>query len=195
MSDREAHEQRARDYLARELSERAPEHLVFVAGFDASPLEREGGVSIFSFSAAVGGDDAESFYVVAGETEPNYYPAWNLSPEEIFEVHLGTRFMLVVGVGQFPVEELPESLEADVRAELERVAPSEPVTQVERVAAFHAQDQRHAVCRVRIAHEDVYVFAGDLPFGVSRRTDLPPHVVYRLHLGRALRMEPTDDAD
>ncbi len=189
------HEPLARDYLARELGDAAPDHLVFVARFETSPLEGDGSASVYSFAASLGGNPPEPFYAVAGETQPNYYPAWNLSPEEIYDVHLGTRFMLVVGVAQLPVDELPGSLEADLRAQLDRVAPGEPVTRIEPVAAFRADDQRHAVCRAKIAHEDVYLLTGDLPLGISRRVDLPPHVVYRLHLGRTLRMEPSDDAD
>jgi hypothetical protein len=66
------------------------------------------------------------------------------------------------------------------------------------VAAFAAEGAVHAVCRVTVADEEVYVVTADAPPGIYRQTHLPPHVVYRLHLGkliRAEREEPADAAD
>jgi len=38
------------------------------------------------------------------------------------------------------------------------------------------------------------IMGRDAPFGFSMRTDLAPQVVFRLHLGRVLRLEPDPDA-
>lgn len=187
------HEQMACDYLARELGADAPRSLRPVASFDEHPLETEGPVTIFSFTTSRSGRP-EEYRVVAGETEPNYYPAWNLSPEETYTLHLGTRFMLVLQVKQLPLADLPSTIEIDVTGPLARIAPGEPISGFRSVAAFSMEGQRHAVCRLRLAEEELYVLGGDLPLGIYRRIDLPPHVVYRMHLGSVIRMEEEEEA-
>jgi hypothetical protein len=183
------HEQIARAYLSQELGADAPRELTLAGSFDEAPLEEEGRTSIFAFTASRGGNPAESFFVVSGETEPNYYPAWDLDPEEIYSLHIGTRFMLVMEVSQLGLEAVPDTLESDVLAALAEVAPEEPVQDFRPVAVFELEDTVHVVCRMRIREEEVYLLAGDLPLGVYRRTDLPPHVIYRMHLGNVIRME------
>lgn len=183
------HEQLARTYLADQLGDATPRSLVRLARFDGYTLEGEGPVTIFSFSAALGGNPPEPFFVVAGQTQPNYYPAWNLTPEEIYTLHLGTRFMLVMEIQQASLEDLPDNLERDVADQFTRIAPGEPLSRFTPVTAFRLENQLHAVCRLHVADEHVYVIAGDLPLGINRHTDLPPHVVYRLHLGRIIREE------
>lgn len=192
MIDTLSHEQAAREYLTREWGPDAPTVLTPVATYNEKALESEGEVTIFSFTASRGDNTPEPFHVVAGETEPNYYPDWGLVPDDIYSLHLGTRFMVVLQIAQLPLRDLPESLEADVEAGLARVAPGEPISGFRPVAAFTMEGQPHAVCRLRIAEEEVYVVAGELPLGICRRIDLPPHVVYRLHLGKVIRLEERD---
>jgi hypothetical protein len=189
------HEQLAREYLNREFGTDAPDQLRPIATYNQRPLEGEGAVSVFSFTAARGGNSPESFYVIAGETEPNYYPDWGLSPEDLYNVHLGTRFMLVLDVTQLPLEELAPSLESEIALLLAGVAPGEPIAEFRPVAAFCMEGQRHAVCRLRLADEELYVLGGDLPLGIYRRIDLPPRVVYRLHLGKVIRMEEEEEEE
>lgn len=189
MPDIAIHERIARDYLAVELREEAPRQITAVGSFDEQPLEHEGAVTVFAFQASIGGSSPEAYYVVAGRTITNYYPEWGLDAEQIYEVHLGTRFMLVVEVQQIATGELPADLERQVCDQLAALAPDEPVTNFQPVAAFAADTQKHAVYRATIAGEDVYVLAGDLPLGIYRDTHLPPHVVYRRHLGTLIRLE------
>ncbi|MBI4581184.1 MAG: hypothetical protein HY718_15890 [Planctomycetes bacterium] len=195
MSDVSAHKQMALDFLAGELGRDAPRDLTAAATFDEHPLEKEGCVTVFAFDASIGGNPVEPFYVVAGETSTNYYPQWGLDPEQIYDVHLGTRFMLVVEVQQLPLAELPPTLESDARDRLAGVVPGAPVAEFRPVAAFVAEGHKHAVCRARIADEEVHVLAGDLPLGIYRLINLPPHVVYRLHLGNIIRMERDDGTE
>src|SRR6185436_6624349 len=93
------HEQMARDYLIRELGLSAPTQLVPLGQFAESPLEGEGPVTIYSFEASIGGGEPQTYYVVTGQTVPNYYPSYKLSTEDIYSLHIGTRFMLVLEVG------------------------------------------------------------------------------------------------
>jgi len=188
------HERLARDYLIRELGPDAPKQLTPLGQFDESPLEGEGAVTVFSFEASIGGAELQPYHVVAGQTVPNYYPFYNLSNEDIYSLHIGTRFMLELEVGLIPVEQLPASLELDLRESIAGVAPGEDVTDFKSVAAFAVGDQRHAVVRCRIGPESVYVLGNDLPLGIYRQIHLLPQVIYRLHLGNVIRLEkPTPD--
>ena len=179
--------------MAGELGDDAPTELTVLERFDENPLEAEGAVTVFSFDASIGGAASQSYLVVAGETIPNYYPAYDLSPEEVYSLHLGTRFMLVLEVGLLPLEELPEVMRVEMGEDLGRVVPGEPVTELEIATAFAVEDQKHAVARCRIASELVYVLGGDLPLGIYRKIHLPPQVVYRLHLGNVIRLEGSPD--
>lgn len=186
---RQSHQQLAHDYLVQALGPDAPTQLTVLGQFDENPLEGEGAVTVFSFEASIRGAELQAYHVVAGETPANYYPAYNLTPEEIYSLHLGTRFMLVLEVGLLPLGELPPGVEAEMIETLGRVAPREPVTDFELSAVFAVEDQKHAVARCRIGGEAVYVLGGDLPLGIYRQIYLPLQVVYRLHLGNVIRRE------
>jgi hypothetical protein len=189
-----SHEQMAREYVARNFGQDGPGRLSPLASFDERPLEGEGRVTVFSFTGSRDGRP-EEYRVVAGETEPNYYPAWDLSPEDTYNLHLGTRFMLVLQVSQVPLDELPATVEADITGPLARIAPGEEISSFRPVAAFNMEGQLHVVSRLRLAEEELYVIGGDLPLGIYRRIDLRPHVVYRLHLGKVIRMEEEQPSD
>ncbi len=184
----------ALDYLGAQLGPHAPAELGAASFFDASVLEGEGRVAVFPFEASPGGGERGAYYVVIGQTEPNYYPRWTLTAEEQFRVHLGTRFMLVVGIAQASAAETGAY---DPRADVERMAgqaaPGAAVEDVSVAAMFRAGEEMHAVCRCRIGGEDVYALTRDAPPGFYRRCELPPHVVYRLHLGTLLERERGED--
>ncbi len=182
------------EYLAHELREAAPKTLGDATRFPHSPLDGEGAVVVFAFEAVRSDRDAKQFYVVVGRTEPNYYPAHELSPDEAFSLHLGTRFMLVMGIAQ-----AEESMVAaydpsrDARTIVDRISPNAPIEDARVAAAFDVDGQLHAVVSCRLAGRDVFVMAGDAPHGIHERTGLPPQVAYRLHIGQVLRNEPDPD--
>jgi hypothetical protein len=183
------HEALARAYLADILGDDAPESLEHDATYLGQPLENEGDMSVFSFNASVGGDDEASYFVVAGQTEPNYYPSWGLSPEQMYDLHLGTRFMLVMEVSAVPAESLPDDLADQVRAFIGTVAPGYDPTEIRAMAAFNVAGEIFAVCSARIDEEEVYVFCLASPPGIYRDVHLPPQVVFRLHMGQLIRRE------
>lgn len=179
-------------YLAEEFKEAAPTTLTKPVVFPLSPLESEGATVLFEFEANRTGAGMERYFVVVGETEPNYYAAYDLNAEDAFALHLGTRFMLVMGVAQVDNEKSDAATYdpiRDAREIVDRVAPDKTVTDVEIAATFDVEGTFHAVLRCKIAGEPVYVMGRDAPQGFSRRTDLLPHVVYRIHLGNVLLQE------
>lgn len=178
-------------YLTGELREAAPKALSEATLFSGSPLEGEGAAVVFGFTADRGGRGAEAHYVVVGKTDPNYYPAYGLDADEAYSLHLGTRFMLVMGVAQ-AAEGAGGAYDArgDVRAIADRVAPDKSLDDVRVAATFDVDGTFHAVLRCRLGGEELYVMGRDAPPGFSRRVDLSPQVVYRLHIGHILRNEP-----
>jgi hypothetical protein len=198
MQDDPEHRRLAFDFLKRQFGDYAPAELSLLARYAGGELEGEGDVSIYGFRLFRQGQDPEECFLAVGETSPNYYPAWGLDPDQMYSVHLGTRFMLVVGVGQSPMESRDggsSGVEEQVRALLTTFAPGAPVTDFRVAAVFVAEAQRHVVCRMRIGDEGVYVISGDAPPGIYRQTHLPPHVVYRLHLGNLIRNERDVEGD
>lgn len=181
----------ALSYLAGQLRDDAPKSLGQPTLFPWSPLEGEGTIVIFPFRALHGAAADEDYYVVVGRTEPNYYPAYGLSPEDAFHLHLGTRFMLVLGVAQrSPRPEDDFDMHRDARMIVDRVAPGEPIEDLSLEAAFDVEGQLHAVLRCRIRGAAVYIMAAHAPMGFSTHSELPPQVAYRIHIGRALLHEP-----
>ncbi len=181
-------------YLRQELGPRAPHTLGPAAYFDASALDDDGPVVIFPFVTPVG-DEQPEHCVVVGRTVPNYYPRWTLTLDEAFRVHLGTRFMLVVGVAQAPdADRNSYDPAADLNSLVSQLYPGEKVENPAVAAMFKVGDELHAVCHSRNAGEDVYARTRACPPGFYRRTELPPHVVYRMHLGSLLLRE-RDDGD
>lgn len=188
----------ALDYLSAELREAAPSTLTNPVLFPRSPLEDEGPSVVFEFRADRSGRGEERYFVVVGQTEPNYYLADDLDAEQAFELHLGTRFMLVMGVAQVDGtsqlghEAAQYDPVKDAREIVDRVAPNQPIDELEVAVTFDVDGQLHAVIRGRIAGEPIYIMGRDAPPGFSRRVDLPPQVAYRLHIGHVLRMEPDE---
>lgn len=189
----------AQAYLAEQFQADAPASLGGAAIFEASPLEGEGPTIVFDFVASRGAAIDERFYVVVGRTEPNYYPAFGLSHEEAFCLHLGTRFMLVLGVARRPVAHGDATRRAadrhdfdperEARAVVNRVSPDAVIEDLQMAAAFDVEGRTYAVLRATVDGRATYIFAGDAPPGFEERTALPPHVAFRLHLGRVLRLE------
>lgn len=174
-------------YLREQFGPHAPRELGEAAFFDGSVLEGDGRVVIMPFTAAPGGGESAEFWVVVGQTESNYYPRWGLSADDAFRVHVGTRFMLVLGVAQIDAGDYDPR--RDVARMLAQVAPGEAAESVSLAAMFAVGDQRHAVARVRVGGVEAYAMTADCPPGFSTRVDLAPHVAYRLHLGGLLLAE------
>lgn len=190
--------QQARDWLAERLGDRAPDALDPVVAFDERPLEGEGPAVIFAFRLARAVDDPEratsgpdvTQFVVVGQTEPNLYADYGLSPDQLYSLHIGTRFMLVLGIGV--AENVVEA--SELRTQLDRfLYDTNPHVSAENITLAgcfrDAEGRVFSVHRVTLAGQDVYCVGGDLPPGFYELTDHPPQVALRLHLGQLIRTE------
>lgn len=190
----------ALSYLSQELGNAAPGALQDPILFSSSPLQGEGSVVVFEFMSDRGGRGEQRYFVIVGRTEPNYYFAYDLAAADAFHLHLGTRFMIVMGVSRVDDKTLGSAVKAydpraDARAIVDRAAPGATIEDLEVAVTFDVAGEYHAVLRGKVAGEPVYIMGRDAPTGFSRRVDLPPHVAYRLHLGHVLRMEPKPKDD
>lgn len=195
MSDRTALAAQAQAYLREQLGPRAPERLTFEREFEESPLEGESTTALFSFALEAGSGAAECangdprHYVAVGETTPNFFPAYGLSVDDAYSLHVGTRFMLVMRVQKIDTDQAPPTARPSLERILANVAPGANVRNVTLAALFRCDDDFFAVYRLEIAGRAVYALAADCPPGFYELTQHPPQLVLRLHLGQVIRAE------
>lgn len=181
-------------YLRTQWGDRAPADLEWVANFQETPLEGEGPVSLFRFAMAMTGKEPDIFFVVAGRTQPNYYPDWGLTADDLYALHIGTRFMLVMEVSQIPDDRLPADAASWFQSFMAQVAPHTSVDRVRVAAGFLVDQARYLVAHLMVADEPILCVGYEAPPGIYRDVHLPPHVVLRRHLGQVIRHEARQEA-
>ncbi len=195
-------EQAARRYLDAELGARAPVQLTLVGTFSEEPLPDEGPVSVFSFEllpacdlgTAGGAPIASRHYVVAGQTQPNFFPAYGFDADDAYSFHIGTRFALEMGLAVADARDEPVDARQALRTLVAAINPDVPIEQERLVALFRCGERLLAVYLVTLRGRDVYCTGADCPPGFYELTHHPPQVVLRLHLGKLLRTEAPDAA-
>lgn len=182
-------------FLTQELGSRAPQSVGEPTPFDEQPLDGEGLSAVLSFDlppangVVCATDYDPRHYVVVGETEPNYFPVYQFSPDEAYSVHLGTRFLLQMQARGLDLAAEPEGSREQMRAFIKGATPNATLESDELVSLFQVTNQHFAVYRLSLNGETVYFVGLDCPPGFYRLIDLPPQVVLRLHLGQLVRLE------
>lgn len=184
-------------YLHEQLGDRAPAALCFEGQFDESPLDGEGRTSLFSFTldapaAASGCGDNSAHgrhYVVVGHTESNYFPGYELGPDDAYSFHVGTRFMLELSLQRVDVSLEPPGARDELRRFVQQYAFGARVEREELAALFRCDEGYFAVYRLALDGQDVYCLGADCPPGFYRMTQHPPQAALRLHLGKQIRAE------
>jgi hypothetical protein len=185
-------------YLRGQLAARAPQTLRFEGEFDEQPLDGEGQTALFSFELPPGTDVGSGaqpgaaevkHYVAVGETGPNFFPAYGLDPDDAYSFHLGTRFVLEMGLQVVDASYEPPSARALLRAALVNYAAGATLEQEELAALFRCDEGLFAVYRLTLDGQDVYCMGADCPPGFYHMTEHPPQVALRLHLGKLIRAE------
>ena len=199
MTDRNVREVEltALEYLRATLGDRAPDYITLEREFHEAPLDGEGRALLFSFALEPGpGVDRSAYtpadllhYVVAGETEPNFFPAYGFDAEQGYSVHVGTRFMLVMRVEKVDVSNEPPGARPALEQFIASYAADATVEGVELAALFRCHDDYFAAYRIRLNGANYYCFGADCPPGAYELTHLPPQAALRLHLGQVIRAE------
>jgi hypothetical protein len=200
MATREALETQARAYLDEQLGDRAPRELQLVGVFEERPLAGEGQTAIFAFQTEPANEvvaqqpAALHYYVVVGETEPNYYPTYGFDAEDAYSLHIGTRFMLGMNMTLVDApEDLPDARQA-VTMMVRDYLPDAAVGEPELATVMRCAEDLFAVYRVSVNDQQVYFMGADLPPGFYELTEHPPQVALRLHLGKLIRQEAAAQA-
>jgi hypothetical protein len=197
-------ERAARAYLEQQLGGRAPAALAGPALFDETPLEGEGATALFSFDlppecaptqAAEGPAGDPRHYVAVGATTPNYFPAYGLDADDAYSFHVGTRFMLELGVAVADASDEPPGARDELHTFVDACNPGEPIESEALAALFRCGEQRFAVYRLRLRGVEVYCLGADCPPGFYQMADRPPQVPLRLHLGKLIRAEAREEAE
>jgi len=189
--------QAALAYLAEQIRDRAPAGLRLEAEVDERPLEGEGAAAVFSFElepAAKAGSEppspvARKHYVVVGQTEPNYFPAYGLDADDAYSFHIGTRFVLEMGMQLVDASFEPPTARRLLHAALRQFAPGAALERESLAALFRCDEGLFAVYRLTLGGRDVYCMGADCPPGFYELTEHPPQVALRLHLGKLIRAE------
>ncbi len=195
MSGTHPHHEQVRRYLDEALGTRAPREVRHVADFAEQPLPDEGPASLFAFeltspAAAEPCDpNPQRHFVAGGRTEPNYFPAYHLTPDEAYSFHIGTRFMLYMGVQKVAEDLEPPTARAALGELVANLARGAKLTDARLAALFRCEDDYFAVYRLQLDDQPVYCLGADCPPGFYHLTDYPPQMVLRLHLGNVLREE------
>lgn len=194
-----ATEQAARKYLSEQLGERAPQSLALARVFEEQPLEGEGETALFSFELAPGpgvmatAETAAAYepehYVAAGQTEPNFFPAYGFDAEQAYSFHVGTRFMLGMNLQLADAELEPPGAREQMRKFVAAYAKDQSIEQEELAVLFRSDDASIGVYKLRLSGESYYCMGIDCPPGFYPVGTHPPQVPLRLHLGRLIRNE------
>jgi hypothetical protein len=198
--------QAAADYLATQLPGRRYTAPQLAGTFSEQTLAGEGAVSVYTFELAPGPGCHDSapavHYVVVGETTPNFFPAYGLSPDDAFSLHIGTRFMLEMQIGRVEPQHEPREFRESMRTVVASVARGAAIEDEALAGLFQCDEQLFAVYRLMlgpapaeggaITRETVYFVGGDCPPGFYRLAEHPPQVALRLHLGKVIRAEPAE---
>ncbi len=191
-------EKSALEYLRGRLAARAPQTLRFEREFDERPLDGEGATALFSFelppemdvgSEARPGAAELKHYVAVGETEPNFFPAYGLRPDDAYSFHLGTRFVLEMGLQVVDASYEPPTARSLLHAAVQNYAAGAKLEQEELAALFRCEEGLFAVYRLTLDGREVYCMGADCPPGFYHMTEHPPQVALRLHLGKLIRAE------
>lgn len=182
-------------FLATQLGPRAPQYLSLLAEFDEKPLDGEGRTLIFAFdlppaseAAACAGYDPRHL-VAAGDTVANFFPAYGFDADDAYSFHIGTRFMLEMGISRVDAALEPPDSRRLLRAFVENYAGGVPSEEAELAALFRCDEGYYAVYRLSVGGQDVYCMGADCPPGFYKLTQFPPQTALRLHLGKLIRAE------
>jgi len=190
--EREQLESDARRYLSQQLGRRAPTQLRFETLFDERPLENEGATALFSFHLEVGstcGRQRQKHFVAVGQTEPNYFPAFQMDDDDAYSFHVGTRFMLTMRLGLVDAEMEPPGAREAMHRFVESYAAGLTLESEEVAALLRCDEACFAVYRLKLSGAAYYCLGADCPSGFYPVEQLAPQTVLRLHLGRVIRRE------
>ena len=152
--------------------------------FQNHPLKEEPGNSaLFSFSP----NDQDRLFVIVGNVMPMIYPDYDLSADEMWAVHMGMEYFIKMGVAEDTNRKSPiflaylKMVSTVFQTQLYIFKPD--TVKIEKV--YQLNEQRHVVGSATFEGKNYSWIVGDIPHFVYKK-ELPPHIVWALHMGRIL---------
>ena len=160
-------------------------HLQLEKTFDTHPFHEGALTGLFSFVPDPA--QGEKFFVFAGGAVPMIYPDYGLTADELWAVHIGMEYFIKMEITEDTERNFPRLLayvkmvSTVFQEQLYITLTSTP--KVEKI--YVLKDQKHVVGKATF-NEKVYSWiVGDIPHFVYKK-DLPPQVIWALHVGRIL---------
>jgi hypothetical protein len=153
--------------------------------FETHPFREPGLSAIFSFQPFP--DKTDQFFAVTGNVLPMVYPNWDLSMENLWAAHLGMEYFIQMNVTE-DKDRNPGKLLGYLKMvstvfqeQLYITLTSPP--KIEKIYRF--KDQLHVVGYYNYEGKVYSWIVGDIPHFVYKK-ELPPQVIWSLHMGRIL---------
>jgi len=153
--------------------------------FGHHPFHDPGLGALFSFQPLIGKTDR--FYIITGDVLPMIYPDYDLTHDELWAVHVGMEYFIKMNVTEDTARHPGKLLSylkmvATVFQEQLYITLTGP-PRIEKI--YQLEDQKHVVGRVTFEDKTYSWIVGDIPHFVYRK-DLPPQIIWSLHMGRIL---------
>lgn len=153
--------------------------------FTSHPFHEQTVTALFSFTPYPGKE--EKFYVFAGSSVPMIYPSYDLTTDELWAVHIGLEYFIKMGVTEETERNFTRLLtyvkmvSTVFQEQLYITLNSTP--KVEKI--YVLQDQKHVIGKATFDEKVYSWIVGDIPHFVYKK-DLPPQIIWALHMGRIL---------
>jgi|GEM_PF-3044248 len=152
--------------------------------FEKHPL-KEGDQYSALFSFRPNGQD--KYFVIVGDVMPMIYPDYDLPLEDLWALHIGMEYFIQNGVKEDPDRKSPRFLaylkmvSTVFQQQLYIFKPD--TVKIEKV--YLLNDQRHVVGYATFDDKTYSWIVGDIPHFVYKK-ELPPQIIWSLHMGRIL---------
>ena len=175
-------ETRALAFLQEEFNPGLHYDLKLESEFTSHPIRGIIHAALYSFTV-----EGERYYVFAGDTIPMIYPQMDLTTEELWAVQLGTEYFLEQHVTEDTDRKSPvflTYLKMVSTVFQEQLYISKPdAIKIQKVYQLH--EQKHVVGQAQFNGKVYSWIVGDITHFVYKK-DLPPQVIWALHMGRIL---------
>jgi hypothetical protein len=177
-------EQQAAKVLREDFDPDRTYHLNLEKTFEKHPLLEDHELSaLFSFQP----NDEHRLFVIVGSALPMIYPDYDLDADDLWAVHMGMEYFIKMGVREDPDRKSPRFLAylkmvSTVFQEQLYIYKPDSV-RIEKV--YLLNDQRHVVGNATFDEKKYSWIVGDIPHFVYKK-ELPPQIIWSLHMGRIL---------
>ena len=153
--------------------------------YEHHPFQDAGMSALFSFQP--NDEKPDRFFVIIGDSLPMIYPDYDLTHDELWAVHIGMEYFIKMNVTE-DTKRHPAKLLAYLKmvATVFQEQLYITLTETPKIETIYTlADQQHIVGKVHYENTVYSWIVGDIPHFVYKK-DLPPQIIWSLHMGRIL---------